>query len=655
MRKLILEELTLKNFRGVKNLTIQFNDDTTTISGGNNTGKSTIMNAFMWLLFGKDAEDRKDFNIKRLVNGQSIPKAETEVTAVLRMGGERITLRRAFVEKWSRPTAQTTEVFKGNETETSYNDVPMNVTEYQRRIKEIVDDSVFKMITNPLFFANMKWELQREYLFRLAGAVSDADIASRSPEYADLLDQISGKSLSDFRREIAAKKKKTKELLDDIQPRIDQTVKLMPEERNFDEIEEEIKTLSAKIKEIDEAITDVNKSNDLRNNAIQELTNKKNRLKHEQQNLMYMEQSKQNAIAQEANEQRRVVKDDIKFAERAIKVLEDSIYDMRLHVERRENDLKILEKKTADLRELWHTENARTYAGELTCSSCGQPLPKSMVERAEEAFNIDKQRRLGEITSSGKTLGNSMDALNKEIDLAKNGLSKYEIELNEKKKFRDGLVEKLSSLPAEVLSVTVVPSMVQGFKELDDQIYAIDEELIPLQQGKSVPSELHAERYHVGQRLDFLKSQLRDRETIKQYKKEIERLEEEGKNLAQLKADYERTEFTIKSFTKTKIDECEKRINSLFSYVRFKLFDYTQDGNEYETCVPLVDGVPFPVANTAGKLNAGLDIINVLTEFYGIAAPIFIDNREGVIEIIPTKSQIVNLEVNRFDHKLTVK
>ena len=204
MRKILLEELSLKNFRGVKELTINFNADVTTIAGTNNTGKSTIMSGFMWLLFGKDAQDRKDFNIKRLVDGKVVHKSETEVRAVLRLGGERITLRRAFVEKWSTPTGQSEEIFKGNETETSYNDVPMNVTEYQRRIKEIVDDTVFKMITNPLFFANMKWEVQREYLFRLAGAISDADIAASSPEYADLLDQISGKSLSDFRREIAA-------------------------------------------------------------------------------------------------------------------------------------------------------------------------------------------------------------------------------------------------------------------------------------------------------------------------------------------------------------------------------------------------------------------------------------------------------------------
>lgn len=654
MRKILLEELSLKNFRGVKELTINFNADVTTIAGTNNTGKSTIMSGFMWLLFGKDAQDRKDFNIKRLVDGKVVHKSETEVRAVLRLGGERITLRRAFVEKWSTPTGQSEEIFKGNETETSYNDVPMNVTEYQRRIKEIVDDSVFKMITNPLFFANMKWEIQREYLFRLAGAISDADIAARSPEYADLLDQISGKSLSDFRREIAAKKKKAKEQLEDIQPRIDQTIKLMPESRDFDEIEACVRAMTAKIKDIDDAILDVTKANDMRSEVIMELNAKKNNLKHQQQQLIYAEQTRRNATGQEANEKRRSLLEDIKFVNRAISTLQESINGVKENISGRTIQVNTVENRIENMREEWHTENIRKYQGEVTCSSCGQPLPTAMLERAEETFNAAKQQRLSEITQKGKYLGQSKEQLLKEIETLVAIRDKYDNELNEKKAIKERFEATLKELPEEVSSVTVLPSMVEGFAELDKQIAEIDEELSTLLNNRADNSELRAERNGIQQQIDKLKNQLRDRDLIASYTKEIANLEEQGKQLAQLKADYERTEYTIKNFTKTKIDECERRINALFSYVKFKLFDYTQEGNEYETCIPLVNGVPFPVANTAGQLNAGLDIINVLTEYYGIAAPIFIDNREGVVEIITTKSQVVNLEVNRFETKLTV-
>ena len=112
---------------------------------------------------------------------------------------------------------------------------------------------------------------------------------------------------------------------------------------------------------------------------------------------------------------------------------------------------------------------------------------------------------------------------------------------------------------------------------------------------------------------DEAKTKLADRERIEQFKKQIAELEAKGKDLAQQIADAESEEYTVRQFTKAKIDECEKRINSLFTMVTFRLFDYTIEDNKkenpIETCVPLVNGVPFAVANTAGQVNAGLDII----------------------------------------------
>lgn len=110
----------------------------------------------------------------------------------------------------------------------------------------------------------------------------------------------------------------------------------------------------------------------------------------------------------------------------------------------------------------------------------------------------------------------------------------------------------------------------------------------------------------------------------------------------------------MEGFTKAKINECENRINGLFTHVTFKLYDYTLEGNAVETCVPLVNGIPFFVANTAGRINAGLDIINALCRFYNVSAPIFIDSRESVNNLIPTDSQIINLVVSH-DKEIVVK
>ena len=167
-------------------------------------------------------------------------------------------------------------------------------------------------------------------------------------------------------------------------------------------------------------------------------------------------------------------------------------------------------------------------------------------------------------------------------------------------------------------------------------------------------SEHQAKKKELTDRRDALKKRLFARDEIARAEKEIEELTEKGKRLAQQIADLEKEEYTIQEFTRTKIRECESRINGLFHNVTFRLFDKTYEGNTYETCILLVDGVPFGAANTAGQVNAGLDIINTLCRFYGICAPIFIDNRESVNNLIHTESQIINLVVTT-DNKLTIE
>ena len=156
MKQVTLKSITFCNFKGEQERTTTFNPDVTTISGGNGLGKSRHFDAFIWLLFGKDAHDRKDYEIKTRVNGEELHKCECSVTGVIIVDGEEITLKRAFVEDWVKPRGQVEQVYKGNHTECWWNETPVNVGEYDKRIQAIVDSSVFKMITNPAFFVGMK-------------------------------------------------------------------------------------------------------------------------------------------------------------------------------------------------------------------------------------------------------------------------------------------------------------------------------------------------------------------------------------------------------------------------------------------------------------------------------------------------------------------
>jgi len=615
-----------------------------------------LFDAFMWLLFGKDKEDRKDFNIKTVVDGQPLMKTECEVVGVLDVDGEEITLKRAYVEEWVKPRGQVEQVFKGNKTECYWNETPVNVTEYQKRVNTIIDDSVFKMVTNPLFFASMPWKNQREQLFQLAGTVTDQEIANSKPEFSALLDKISGKSFSDFKRELIARKKRLKADLAEIQPRIDQTQRLMPEMTDFATLEEEIARIEAEIEKVDKAMNDVTERVRLQYEAVQERQSKINTLKSQRQQVLFDAQSKAKEDAFNANSSRRESEAKIKDVERNSESLKREVQSYEDEKARLANQVENLVSKSDALREEWYKENEAQFNGETTCRCCGQELPESRKEEAREHFNKRKQSRLEEITSKGRGYKGEIETLNSriqklEVDIvAANG--KYNASNAEL-----GLLQKEFEILSEVKQAEVNPENIKEYSDLTKQITDLE---AALEAGieKVDTSEYQERKKELSRNRDEIKARLADRERIEDFKKQIADLEANGKDLAQKIADAEREEYTVQQFTKAKINECEKRINGLFTMVTFRLFDYmiedAKKENPIETCIPLVDGVPFAVANTAGQVNAGLDIINALCNFYGITAPIFIDNRESVNQIIDTQSQVINLVVTN-DKQLVIK
>jgi DNA repair protein SbcC/Rad50 len=84
------------------------------------------------------------------------------------------------------------------------------------------------------------------------------------------------------------------------------------------------------------------------------------------------------------------------------------------------------------------------------------------------------------------------------------------------------------------------------------------------------------------------------------------------------------------------------------------LFEKQINGQEIPTCKATYKGVPYSDLNSAAKVNIGLDIINTLSQYYDVTAPIFIDNREGINKLTETPSQLINLCVSK-DPELVIE
>lgn len=655
MKKVTLKRMALVNFRGHKNLSVDFSKETT-ISGDNRLGKSTIFDAFVWLLFGKDQFDRKDHEIIPIVDGKRLERVDSEVTAIISVDGREMELKRVLHQKWVRRRGAIEEVYDGCDTQYWVNDVPKKAGEYKTIIDMIIEETIFKLITNTSAFLSLHWTKQREFLLQMAGAVSDDEIAQNNPDFMALLDMVDGKSLADFKIELAARKKKLKTELDTISPKIDQTARLMPESRDFAAIEKQIAETDALIEEIDEQLADRAKAIKGQYDEIQAKQKQINDLKIAQLTLVNTcnNESIQRAFAanQERNELMNILTDANRKLSEAINKANNDARTLNEY----NNKVATQEAEITKLRALWNEENEKEYKavdGCLICpifnTACADPSAigkhSEAQEKAKAVFFDDKQKKLEEITNIGSAKSKELNQMKTEVEVQKNMLNAANKAVDSLRIKVQDLEDKLKVTP-ETTPASVVPNSIPEYVKLQEQIEAIT---ASISNEKPVDnSDLQSKKSELVIKRDELKKQLADHDLITRYKGEMEKLKNDAYNYAQQIADLEKREFMIAKFNKARIDECERRINDMFKIVKFQMFDKTIDGNEFECCIATNKaGVPISTTNTAEQINAGLDIINALSKHYNVSAPIFVDRAESVNRFIDPTTQMIYVRVSK--------
>lgn len=655
MKKIILKSLALVNFKGVRDFSIAFNDGITTVCGDNGTGKTTLYDAYLWLLFGKDSTGRNDgangFNVKTTgEDGKPIYRLEHSVTAVLEVDEKEIKLQRSLVEKWQKVNGTTEEVMK-DETQYFINDVRTGTKkEYQAEISEIIPEDVFRMITNPYYFTSLGAETQKDMLLEMVGNIDDEEVAATDPDFLALLDQINGTSLAKWAREIAAKKRACNDALATIPASIETAQKLMPESENWTVLEKQLKEVQDRVKEIDAQIADKSALND-------EAYKRKMALMKQQADKRIKLQDRENTIRMEANAAHNKALSDIQQMENELSINQKNLDSYRNDKMNVDGKIDELNGKLVEMREQFKTVAKEQFpepSGDvLVCPTCGEPYKGENLENAiaklRGNFEQSKSKRQKDIQTKGK---------------------KYKAEYDravEQQTKLTGLIAKLEDDALEIKgNITIKKNNIPVAGNADEAI-ANDKECIGLrndiaeianQLQVEVPqadvSELQSEKADSNAAIADINKRLGKRAMIERVNKEIADLEEKRIANNQAKADLEKWEDVYLRFQKAKDEVLMQRINGLFNVVSFSFVKEQKNGGEKVTCYCMVNGVPYADVNACGKVNAGLDIINAICATKGISAPIFIDNRESFNQIIPTISQIVNLKVSN-DKSLTIK
>lgn len=655
MKKILLKSLSLVNFKGVRDFSIAFNDGITTVCGDNGTGKTTLYDAYLWLLFGKDSTGRSDgangFNVKTTgEDGKPIYRLEHSVTAVLEVDGKEIKLQRSLVEKWQKVNGTTDEVMK-DETQYFINDVRTGTKkEYQAEISEIIPEDVFRMITNPYYFTSLSAETQKDMLLEMVGNIDDEEVAATDPDFLALLDQINGTSLAKWAREIAAKKKACNDALATIPASIETAQKLMPESEEWAVLEKQLKEVQDRVKEIDAQIADKSALND-------EAYKRKMALMKQQADKRIKLQDRENTIRMETNAAHNKALSDIQQMKNELSIIQKNLDSYRNDKMNVDGKIDELNGKLVEMREQFKAVAKEQFpepSGDvLVCPTCGEPYKGENLENAiaklRGNFEQSKSKRQKDIQTKGKQYK-----------------AEYDKAVEQQTKLT-GLIAKLEDDALEIKgNITIKKNNIPVAGNADEAI-ANDKECIGLrndiaeianQLQVEVPqadvSELQSEKADRNAAIAEINKRLGKRAMIERVNKEIADLEEKRIANNQAKADLEKWEDVYLRFQKAKDEVLMQRINGLFNVVSFSFVKEQKNGGEKVTCYCMVNGVPYADVNACGKVNAGLDIINAICATKGISAPIFIDNRESFNQIIPTISQIVNLKVSN-DKQLTIK
>lgn len=667
--KIILKQLRINNFKGITVMVINFGLETF-IYGANGLGKTTIADAWYWLLFGKNSADEKDFNVKNTVQTE-LNEMDHEVEGILLIDGEETKLRHVYREKWQKKKGQDKKTYTGNEHEYFWNDVPCLLKEWNARIEKILNAETFKKITHPAYFnVTMPWQKRRETLIEMAGEVSDTEIVGKDEGLLKLLENMGKKTIKDYRSELSARKSKLKENLKDIPARIDELKRSLPvEEPDFDALQVQINQAATDLNDIDLQLTS-------KTAAQKKWQDEQSAVQKEIHSLNRKYADLQNKLRIELENQDRNASADIDTAQSRINNIRASI--TQLEKDKADADVRIknynatLEK----LRNEWAEINGRKFEypefeydeSESTCPHCKQPLPESDINTRKQtlqqnydearqkslvAFNKSRERELADNKSAGMKAKTSMEEVVGFLKQIESGIEKKQIDI-------DQANQALSALKSQFTKPAPIEERLAEVLKNNKDALAI-QSAVKAQQAlvKEEPAEDNAEiktkKIQLAGLLSDLNKQMGLKDTIANTKVRIDKLGEDEKHYSQQLADAEREESLLLKFEKLRMERINERVNGMFKYVTFKLFDYTIDGGEIPCCETMLDGVPYSDLNTAGRIKAGIDIINALSTHYNVFAPIFLDNRESCTEIPETESQVINLVVSPEDKKLRIE
>lgn len=625
-----IREMKLNNFRGIKELTVNFDGKNAAIFGANGTGKTTVANAFCWLLTGKSVTGEKNFSPKTV--GMKKAEHSAEAVFVSDDGSMTISLKKVFKEKWKKPRGQEA-VLAGHETILYVDGLKVKDAEYQEAIEKLLPgiDNIEALTIAGHFTEGLSVKERRSILFQLFNGSIENLIDL--PEFMELKVSLEGRSVEDFRKFSEAGRKQAQAWLDEAPASISllESTKENIIEGNIEAVQEELHAEEEKLHSLIAAYGSSDKETE------------KARLKRELDDAEYQYSVKQREMEEAWSTQLREEK-------LALSVISDEQVEKIRKIKSLEKQVAEQMEEQEKLRKAFRDVAGKKWdEAQAVCPTCHRPLPADEAQQMRAEFEENSASIKADIVKKGKQLTETIKKLE-----AEKADTKKEVEVLEKSiASQHEAIHMLQAKEPSKIPYNQTAEYAAKYKEYKAKLASIEEGCKA--QPEDSREKIEALKTEIESKRDYL-AKLKGNANIEL---KIAEIKEQKKVMLKRLEGFEKAVYMADTFMDKRAKMAEDEINSHFSCIKFKLFEPQVNGGMKEVCEPLIpnaDGqmVDYKSANTAAQINANLEIMEALAKAYGVSVPIFIDGAERVSKIRKMDCQTIALVVSAKDDVLRV-
>lgn len=673
--RITIKEMIVRNFKGISNFELVAKGNNLDVRGDNGTGKTSLYDAFLWCLFGKNSQDQSDtkFDWKPLdQDGNERHRLETFVNVEFDIDGVAKVFSRTITEKWTKKRGSIVDTFDGHTTAYHIDGLKVTQKDYKAEIEALGGESLFQMLTKVNYFAEvMKSDDRRKILLEMAGDVSESDVIASNKELAKLPDILDGKSVEERTALVKQAMKQVNKDIKELPGRIDEAQRSLPdlEELDKQELATRKLALQADLARAQEELS-IAKSPAAMSDLVAKRAELKTKFANEERAYIQTETDKYADEVGELQKHYDKCMDEIQELGVDIFNLKEKLKHINAKKDSRKHTIKILEGRNDELRDMFNQDKLEVFPDfdehKLSCPVCGRQYDESKL--AEIKANYDKElsdynkakaERMAEYKARGK--GNKAKIIECQDEIAE--LEKEEAAFTHALESHNALLDYKTGEKREILAEMecqknrfVYFHNTERGLELRNQYDKLERQIEALERGEQANViELQAKIDSILAEINDVNDLLYRFELHAKQQERVDELIAKEQSLGLKFGELEQQLMVLEEYVRTKVSLLTDTINSQFRIVKFKLFDTAINGGLIECCEPTVGGANYSTGlNNAARINAGLDIINALMNHYNLHLPLFVDNAESVNELIEVDTQVITLSVSQ-DKKLTVK